>query len=88
MARRLEELQDAGGAWHDLLDLTTLCHHEAGAEHPLSRVLEHLRDERLDIYLTNLEDFRNKHPPAQRKQPQRALAAAEAKQARAVRAIR
>ncbi len=61
MARRLEDLQDAGGAWHDLLDLATVCHKQLGPEHPLSRVLEHLRDERLDTYLANLDDFRKKH---------------------------
>src|SRR5215469_659361 len=59
-AKRLEELQDAGGIWHDLLDLATVCHEELGPEHPLSRVLEHLRDERLDDYLANIEDFRNR----------------------------
>jgi CHAD domain-containing protein len=93
MAKRLEELQDAGGAWHDLLDLATVCHKEFGAEHPLSRVLEHLRDERLDKYLANLEDFRSKHmhhesAAAQRKPPQRAVAVTGAKETRAVRAIR
>ncbi len=61
MARRLEDLQDAGGAWHDLLDLATVSHKNLGAEHPLSRLLEHLRDERLDHYLANLDDFRKKH---------------------------
>lgn len=79
MSRRLEELQDAGGAWHDLLDLATVCHNEFGAEHPLSRVLEHLRDEHLDKYLSNLEDFRANHIPRhsapRRKPPQRATAA-------------
>lgn len=93
MATRLEDLQDAGGAWHDLLDLATVYHEEFGAEHPLSRVLEHLRDERLDSYLANLEDFRSKHLPrqsaaAQRKPPQRAVAVTEAKRSGAVRAIR
>ena len=84
MAKRLEDLQDAGGAWHDLLDLATVCHKKFGAEHPLSRVLEHLRDERLDTYLANLEDFRNKHlrPESQRKPPQRALAPREPKRKR------
>jgi CHAD domain-containing protein len=72
MATRLEELQDAGGAWHDLLDLATVCHKNLGTEHPLSRLLEHLRDERLDIYLSNLEDFRSKHITSKRKPPQRA----------------
>jgi hypothetical protein len=87
MAKRLEELQDAGGAWHDLLDLATLCHDELGAEQPLSRVLEHLRDERLDGFLANLEDFRDKHihpqaATAKRKPPQRVVAIAEAKRKR------
>jgi CHAD domain-containing protein len=93
MAKRLESLQDAGGTWHDLLDLATVCHKELGAEHPLSRVLEHLRDERLDQYLANLEDFRNKHlhhrsATAKRKPPQRAVAATEAKGRRAARTVR
>lgn len=79
MAKRLEELQDAGGAWHDLLDLATVCHKNLGAEHPLSRLLEHLRDERLDSYLSNLDDFRSKHidsrtAASKRKPPQRAEA--------------
>jgi len=86
MAKRLEDLQDAGGAWHDLLDLATVCHKILGAEHPLSRVLEHLRDERLDSYLSNLDDFRSKHidghsATSKRKPPQRA----EAKGRRAAR---
>ena len=90
MASRLEDLQDAGGAWHDLLDLTTVCHKNVGAEHPLSRLLEHLRDERLDHYLANLDDFRKKHSdtpsaPAQRKPPQRAIAPIQLKRKRAVR---
>ena len=90
MARRLEELQDAGGAWHDLLDLATVCHENIGPEHSLSRLLEHLRDERLDHYLANLDDFRQKHSeahsvPAKRKPPQRAVATTQAKTTRAVR---
>jgi CHAD domain-containing protein len=60
MARRFESLQDAGGSWHDLLDLATTCHRRFGPEHPLSRVIEHLRDEHLDTYLANLEDFRSR----------------------------
>ncbi len=83
MAKRLEELQDAGGAWHDLLDLATVCHKQFGAEHPLSRVLEHLRDERLDLYLANLDDFRNKHSQPSNSQletqPNRSSAAAKHK---------
>ena len=87
MAKRLEDLQDAGGSWHDLLDLATVCHKQFGAEHPLSRVLEHLRDEHLDNYLSNLEDFRSKHldprPAAvPRKPPQRAVVAGEPKRKR------
>jgi CHAD domain-containing protein len=69
MARRFESLQDAGGSWHDLLDLATTCHRKFGAEHPLSRVIEHRRDEHLDSYLANLEDFRSRtrdHASAQR----------------------
>jgi CHAD domain-containing protein len=78
MAKRFEELQDAGGSWHDMLDLATTCHEEFGAEHPLSRVLEHLRDARLDEYLANIDDLRNGQTlcaRAKRKPPQRAAAA-------------
>jgi cell division septum initiation protein DivIVA len=60
MAKRLEQLQDAGGSWHDLLDLASVCHEEVGPEHPLSRVIEHLRDEHLDDFLADIEDFRNR----------------------------
>lgn len=91
MAKRLEQLQDAGGSWHDLLDLATTCHNEFGPEHPLSRVIEHIRDEHLDRYLANLEDFRNGHAhsngasghaASRRKPPQRAAASSRAKSKR------
>jgi CHAD domain-containing protein len=93
-ARRFEELQDAGGKWHDLLDLATVCHDEFGAEHPLSRVLEHLRDERLDNYLANIEDLRNKHRgsiAAKPKPPQRVASVSpdsETKRERGARTVR
>lgn len=77
MAKRFEELQDAGGSWHDMLDLATTCHEEFGAEHPLSRVLEHLRDARLDRYLANIDDLRNgqaDRASTKRKPPQGAVA--------------
>ncbi|HZQ43992.1 MAG TPA: CHAD domain-containing protein [Acidobacteriaceae bacterium] len=61
LAKRLEQLQDAGGSWHDLLDLATVCHEELGPEHPFSRVIEHCRDEHLDDFLADLEDFRSRH---------------------------
>ena len=75
-ARRFESLQDAGGSWHDLLDLATTCHGQFGAEHPLSRVIEHLRDEHLDAYLANLEDFRSRktNGPKRTQRPPRAAA--------------
>ncbi len=92
MARRFESLQDAGGSWHDLLDLATTCHGEFGAEHPLSRVIEHLRDEHLDSYLANLEEFRSRHTnhasqphrttAAKRKPPQSAGSSRSARQPR------
>ena len=93
MAKRLENLQDAGGNWHDLLDLATTCHQQFGAEQPLSRVLEHLRDQRLDAYLANLEKFREQHtdrPAAtsQRKPPQRAAAARSRGSSASVRGMR
>ncbi len=94
LAKRLEQLQDAGGSWHDLLDLATVCHEEFGPEHPLSRVLEHRRDEHLDDFLADLEDFRNRSQhrqtsAAKRKPPQRSgndLGRAAAKGRRRLRA--
>ena len=62
MARQFEALQDAGGEWHDLLELAVRAHQEFGAEHPLSRVLEHRRDQYLDRYTKMLDDFRASHP--------------------------
>lgn len=62
LARRLEQLQDAGGSWHDFLDLTRRCHATLGADHPMSRILEHVRDEHLDHYLHDLEDLRTRKP--------------------------
>jgi CHAD domain-containing protein len=94
MARRFESLQDAGGSWHDLLDLATTCHRKFGAEHPLSRVIEHRRDEHLDSYLANLEDFRSRNgdharsaqgartSAAKRKPPRKAAAPRAAQQTR------
>jgi CHAD domain-containing protein len=72
MADRLEELQDAGGAWHDHLDLAELCHRVLGSEHAFSRVIEHLRDEHLDRYLADLDDFRARHTPPSRAKPHQA----------------
>ena len=62
MAKRFEALQDAGGEWHDLLELAVRAHQEFGADHPLSRVLEHRRDQHLDRYTSMLEEFRAAHP--------------------------
>lgn len=62
MAQRFEAMQDAGGAWHDLLDLACRAHEEFGPDHPLSRVLEHRRDQHLDQYAEMLERFRAEHP--------------------------
>lgn len=62
LARRLEQLQDAGGRWHDFLDLAKRCHATLGADHPMSRILEHVRDEHLDHYQRDLEDMRTRKP--------------------------
>lgn len=75
LARRLENLQDAGGSWHDLLDLTTRCHDALGADHLMSRMLEHLRDEHLDRYLTNIDDMRAKRPHHRAAAAQRKMSA-------------
>jgi CHAD domain-containing protein len=93
MAKRLEALQDAGGSWHDLLDLATVCHQHFGSEHPLSRVLEHRRDERLDKYLADLDDFRKNHThisaaASKRKPPQRSPSASRSAPARRLRSAR
>ena len=61
LASQLEEMQDAGGEWHDLLMLAEHGAKELGADHPLSRVLERSRDEHLNLYLEKLEGFRRTH---------------------------
>jgi CHAD domain-containing protein len=67
LAKRLEDLQDAGGEWHDFLMLAEESAEELGADHPLTRVLERKRDEHLDDYLKKLEDFRSAGSSAERK---------------------
>jgi CHAD domain-containing protein len=57
-AEQLETLQDAGGSWHDLLELAKRGSNKLGARHPLTLVLEHHRDEHLNRYLEKLESFR------------------------------
>ena len=76
LARRLEQLQDAGGTWHDLLDLTKSCHAALGADHPVSRVFEHVRDEHLDHYMHDLEDLRTRKPHHRAAATQRELSKA------------
>lgn len=66
MAKEFEGLQDAGGEWHDLLELAIRAHDEFGADHPLSRVLEHRRDQHLDHYTQLLDEFRATHPEPKR----------------------
>jgi hypothetical protein len=54
-------------------------------------VLEHLRDERLDKYLADLDDFRNNHThisTAKRKPPQRSPTAGRSAPARRLRSAR
>jgi CHAD domain-containing protein len=87
LARRLEQLQDAGGSWHDLLDLAKTCHAALGADHPMSRMLEHARDEHLDHYIRDLEDLRARKPhhraaSTQRKPPGKATPPPFAQKAR------
>lgn len=72
MAKQFEAMQDAGGSWHDLLELARRSHKRFGPEHPLSRVLEHRRDQHLDRYAALLEQFRVAHPAPERAKPQRA----------------
>jgi CHAD domain-containing protein len=81
LAKQLEEMQDAGGAWHDLLMLAEYGATKLGADHPLARVLERNRDERLDLYLEKLEGLRRMHPTAARaaaKVPRKGVQAARA----------
>jgi CHAD domain-containing protein len=58
-AKRLEDLQDKGGAWHDLLVLAERASKELGADHALPRALQRDRDEHLNLYLEKLEDLRH-----------------------------
>lgn len=71
MARQFEAMQDAGGAWHDLLELARRAHNQFGPEHPLCRVLEHRRDQHLDHYTELLQQFRAAHPAPEQESPKR-----------------
>ncbi|HVG26704.1 MAG TPA: CHAD domain-containing protein [Acidobacteriaceae bacterium] len=57
-AKRMEEVQDAGGAWHDLLDLSDRAAKDLGADHSLGGVLQLLRAERLAAYVAKLDGMR------------------------------
>jgi CHAD domain-containing protein len=85
-AKQFEDLHDAGGEWHDLLELAVRAHDRFGPDHPLCRVLEHRRDQRLDHYAELLGQFRDTHPapprethrkPRKRAAPHRATKAAK-----------
>ena len=71
MARQFEAMQDAGGSWHDLLELARRAHNQFGPEHPLCRVLEHRRDQHLDRYTELLQQFRAAHPAPEQESPKR-----------------
>lgn len=73
LAQQLEQLQDAGGTWHDLLILAEHAAEELGADHPLARVLERSRDEHLDRYLERLEAFRSRHRSAAASVPRKGV---------------
>jgi CHAD domain-containing protein len=55
-ARRYERLQDAGGAWHDLLDLGRIACEELGTHHALVEVLAQACSAKLDVYTDLLEE--------------------------------
>lgn len=58
LAKQFEELQDAGGAWHDLLVLAARASEQLGADHDVARRLGCQRDQQLANYLHKLEGFR------------------------------
>ena len=56
-AKRYEHLQEAGGQWHDWLDLAHAASKELGRKHSASSEFALLRDRRLVTYRTLLETF-------------------------------
>lgn len=58
MAKRLEDLQDEGGAWHDYLVLAERASSELGEDHSLPQMLERRREQHLNRYLKKLEALR------------------------------
>lgn len=58
-AKRYEHLQDAGGKWHDWLDLAHDARRELGRKHAASTEFAALRDRRLLTYRALLDEFRS-----------------------------
>lgn len=57
-AKRYEDLQEAGGQWHDWLDLASAAKEELGGKHVVTREFKELRDRHLASYCAKLEQFR------------------------------
>jgi CHAD domain-containing protein len=65
-AKRLEELQDSGGVWHDLLVLAAKASHNLGSGRELVCHLEQQRDEQLADYLQKLQALRSRRASSRR----------------------
>jgi CHAD domain-containing protein len=58
-AKRYEHLQEAGGKWHDWLDLTHDARKELGRKHAAAAEFAVVRDRRLVTYRSLLDEFRS-----------------------------
>jgi len=59
-AKRFEAVQEAGGAWHDWLDLAEAAADELGEKHAVAVEFAAMRDERLAAYRVALETVRGR----------------------------
>ncbi len=83
-ARRFEALQEAGGHWHDALEIAHAARRTLGRSHELYRFFRAERERGLEAYLHALEAEAPSRPKARRHPGPKAKSKAPARAARAV----
>ena len=65
LAQAFEDLQQAGGTWHDYLELRNIARHELGRRSPLLGLLTALTQDALETYQSKLAESRHiaRKPP-------------------------
>ncbi len=73
-ARALEALQDAGGQWHDTLELARAARRSFGKNHPLTALFRQEREATLEAYRTALQANAAKEAPAAKRKSAKRVA--------------